>query len=358
MQNQKVLLITPSFKLNGGVVEFNKMLIRHGKSSFIVFELTSGLKKGIIGKLYGLIYDYIIFVTILIYKPVDIVHVNPSLGKNALRRDGNYIRIAKLFNKKVYVHWHGWNPDNEYLLEGKNSDLIHNTFFKADHIKVLSCQIEDKFCKMGFNNKLTLGNTFVDDELLDVIKTKNMKDNIFRILFLSTVSVNKGIYIALETYKILQSKNTNIQLTIAGSGKELGNVRKYISDNQLEGIQLVGHVEKKAKQTFFNQSDIYLFPSFYEGMPISVLEAMGFGLPIVCSKVGALPDFFENEKMGSMIDSKEPLEYANEIIKFLNNESLRVSIGNYNAQFVKNNFLASKTISKIEDDYSSILKHD
>lgn len=358
MQNPKVLLITPSFKLNGGVVEFNKMLIRYGKSRFIIFELTSGLKEGMIEKLYGLIYDYTRFFKILIFKPVDIVHVNPSLGKNAIRRDANYIRIAKLFNKKVYVHWHGWNRDNEYILEGKNSDLIHNSFFKADHIKVLSCQIEDKFRKMGFNNKLTLGNTFVDDELLDVIDTKNIKDNIFRILFLSTISINKGIYIALETYKILKSKNTNIQLTIAGSGKELENVRKYISDNKLDGIQLVGHVEKKAKRTILNQSDIYLFPSFYEGMPTSVLEAMGFGLPIVCSKVGALPDFFENEKMGFMVDSKEPLEYAKEIVKFLNNESLRVSIGNHNSQFVRKHFLASETINKIENDYSTILNHD
>lgn len=162
----KILVVTPSFNQKGGVVEFNKLLVKYGKSDFSVFELSSGLKRSAPGKVLAMLSDFIRFTTRLIFTPVDIVQINPSLGKNAVFRDGNLIRIARVFNKKIFIQWHGWNPDNEHLLEGKGRIFFQKTFFKADQIRVLSNHVLIKFTELGFTNKITLGNTFIDDELL------------------------------------------------------------------------------------------------------------------------------------------------------------------------------------------------
>mgnify|MGYP001152521669 FL=1 len=89
----KVLLISPSLKWYGGVIEFNKMLLKYGRSNYIIFELKSVLYKNILLKTIFLIIDFSKFCWLLITDKIDLVHVNPSLGKNSIKRDGIFIII-------------------------------------------------------------------------------------------------------------------------------------------------------------------------------------------------------------------------------------------------------------------------
>ena len=232
---------------------------------------------------------------------------------------------------------------------------MRKTLFKADHIKFLSYSFQEKFIKKGFLNKTSLGNTFVDDDLLKDFKFENRTiSKQVNILFLSTISVNKGIYTAIEIFLKLAQSN-NVILTVAGDGCELENVKKSVPELLKNNVIFTGYISGKRKAEVFRKADIYLFPSHYEGMPTSVLEAMSFGLPIVCSSVGALPDFFENEKMGYIIDKSDikTFEYATK--KLIENSSLRESIGKYNYKYATDHFLASKTIEKIDSDYFELI---
>lgn len=354
----KILVVTPSFSQKGGVVEFNKLLVKYGKSDFSVFELRSGLKQSTIAKVVVLLSDFLRFTTRLIFTSVDVVHINPSLGKNAVFRDGNLIRIAKVFNKKVFVQWHGWNPDNEYLLEGKGKTFVQKTFFKADQIRVLSNHVAIKFTELGFTNKITLGNTFIDDELLEGASGLNINDGVFRILFLSTISKNKGIYLAIEAFRILQSKGVKCELIIAGNGDELENSKKYVTENELKNVEFVGHVEGQSKQNVFRKSNVYLFPSYYEGMPTSVLEAMGFGLPVVCSNAGALAEFFEDGVMGFRIEDMNAQLFADALLKISSDPERSQTMGAFNSNYARNRFLASESVVTIERDYQLLLGNE
>lgn len=356
MIKPKVIVISPSFELKGGVVEFNKMLLKYSTLCLLFFKLKSGLKISKMGKINWLFIDYLRFVLVLLTKPIDIVHINPSLGKNAIRRDGYFIRISKFFNKKVYVHWHGWNPDNEYLLYGVNRNFLKTTFFKSDHIKFLSKKFADKFIEIGYENLVTIGNTFIDDELLiqnknQVRDTKNVK-----ILFLSTVSKNKGIFLALEAFEIVKKEYDTVELIIAGIGPELSEARDFVLKEELDNVIFVGHVSGLQKAELFSESDIYLFPSYYEGMPTSVLEAMGFGLTLISSNAGAIPDFFVQEKMGKMINSYLAKDYSNAIIELIYDRTKRKTIESFNMNYAKRHFVASESIARIDQDYQNLIK--
>jgi glycosyltransferase involved in cell wall biosynthesis len=85
-----------------------------------------------------------------------------------------------------------------------------------------------------------------------------------------------------------------------------------------------------------------------EGMPTSVLEAMAFGLPVISRPVGGIKDFFQNEKMGYLLESKDPAYYYEAIIKLLENKDLCKEIGLYNYSFAKENFMASIIAKNIE----------
>lgn len=349
--NVNVLLITPAFSKTGGVSEFNKLLLRYcRRSNIITFSMRSGMSKNIGGKFVAIVIDYVRYLYILLTKNLDVVHVGPSLNRKSLQRDSVYVFLAKLFNKSVFVHWHGWNPDFEYLLNQEK--FLKHTLFRANHIKFLSSYFEGKMINAGFKNMTTLGNTLVDDNLLEaVVRKRDGRDRNFNILFLSTVSINKGIYIMLDAFRIVREKMENTRLTIAGDGPELERARQYVRENGIEKVDFTHHVENTRKAEVFVNADLYVFPSQYEGMPTSVLEAMAFGLPILCNRVGALADFFENGRMGIALDNGTSKDFAYHIINFANNHKLCDNVGKFNQKYARGRFLASKGVEKIEEEY-------
>lgn len=132
-----------------------------------------------------------------------------------------------------------------------------------------------------------------------------------KLLFLSTISTNKGIYETIEIFRVLSRDYSDLRFIVAGDGPELARINNSIPSNLKDKITFTGYVTRIEKKNIFRKSYLYLFPSHYEGMPISLLEAMGYGLPVVCSNVGAIPDFFENGNMGFMINSRNSREFLN-----------------------------------------------
>ena len=118
--------------------------------------------------------------------------------------------------------------------------------------------------------------------------------------------MDKGILIALRTFELANKEFNNLLLTIAGDGPDLEYAKQYIIDNNIKNVQFIGRVDGDEKINALKSSDIYLFPSYTEGMPISLLEAMLFGNVIITSDVGGIKDFFEQGKMGYMIHGHEP----------------------------------------------------
>ena len=121
-------------------------------------------------------------------------------------------------------------------------------------------------------------------------------------------------------------------------------------------VRFMQHLtDTEEKRKVFDASDVYLFPSHEEGMPISVLEAMAFGLPIVTRPVGALKDFFEDGKHGFITESRSPEILASLLEKLISNKKLRHDISNYNFHYARTRFLASKVSKRLENIYSSLL---
>jgi glycosyltransferase involved in cell wall biosynthesis len=202
----------------------------------------------------------------------------------------------------------------------------------------------------------------VDDELFDIADDFQVNHAVsdkatnFHILFLSRIEKYKGIYEAIEAYRILKNSYADVSMTIAGSGPEYANAMGYVSGRSIEGIEFCGYIEGMEKQQQFQKADVYLFPTYYgEGMPISVLEAMSYGLPIITRPVGGLRDFFEEGRMGFITDSVDPTVFSELLERLYLDPELRSRIKAFNREYAKQRFAASRVAGRLEQIYKKVL---
>jgi len=344
----KILINTPDTSILSGVANHYKGL-KPFWSLKVKYNFIGG-RKGVPGPII-LFFDYLKFIFLCAFGKYDVVLLNPSLGKTALKRDALFLKIAKCFNIKTVVFFHGWSQVMINELNN-NSNKFSKTFNKADKIIVLANSFKTDLMKWGITQPIHLTTTKVNDDLLKNFDFKNKvyTDNI---LFLTRIETYKGIFTTLEAYKIVKPIFPNLTLTVAGDGSKLAEAKEFVKQSKLEDVVFLGNISgDKLAKTFANAS-IYILPSHSEGMPTSVLEAMAFGLPIISRPVGGLVDFFEEDKMGCLIKSLEPKDYADKIAYLLQNPEKNQETGKYNHEYAKKHFMASKVASEIENILSN-----
>lgn len=359
----KVIITHPHFNDPGGVAKYYRKL--KGKFSVDVEHCVIGKRpdeNGYLLKVCRMLSDYIRILGFLAKRETKIIHINPSLDPKSVLRDGLSLLLGRFFKKKTIVFFRGWRKDFEKDLERNGLWLFKQIYGKSDLIIVLSMEFKYKLRSWGFKQPIYREVTIADDELLNGFNIKKVieKRTSFkkkRILFLSRIIKEKGVYIVIEAICNLLKKYPNIELIIAGDGSELGGVKLYVKNLSLPNVIFKGYVNGEEKKQLLENSYIFCFPSYYgEGMPNGVVEAMAFGMPVITRTVGGIPDFFKNGKNGYMTDSKNPIVIAGLIEKIIKDEELYKRISLYNYQYAQLQFLSSRAVKRLEKYYQNVLK--
>lgn len=168
----------------------------------------------------------------------------------------------------------------------------------------------------------------------------------------------KGVYIAAEVARLLrQSGHERFRLILAGAGRELENLKNFIVKNHLtEYVEMPGFISGEEKKKVLLASDIFLFPTHYgEGCPLVILEAMGSGLAIVSTPVGAIPEIVRHNENGFIIDSRNPKDFAIAVEKLIEDRKLLRDMQEANKKKAEENLEARVVTRKVESLYLSIL---
>jgi glycosyltransferase involved in cell wall biosynthesis len=123
-----------------------------------------------------------------------------------------------------------------------------------------------------------------------------------------------------------------------------------------ESIDYFGEIQGEDKKTFLNTSDIFILPSYTEGLPISMLEAMASRLPLVVTPVGAISEIVENEVNGFIIPVGDYKALAEKILILANDNDLRKRIGENNFRKMQQKYDIKLIIKKLEGLYESLMK--
>ncbi|WP_346863271.1 glycosyltransferase family 4 protein [uncultured Draconibacterium sp.] len=340
----KILINTPHLEHLGGVANHYKGLRNYWKED-VIYNFIGG-RNGISGILIIPFDIFKFLVKCLIFYP-DIIILNPSLGKNAIPRDFLFLKLATLFGFKTIVFFHGWNKNQEQKINS-NFKKFASKLDRAHTIIVLAEEFRRTLLNWGIKSPIYLTSTKIDDQLLSKFDFSEKSQN-YNILFLSRIEKEKGIFIAIDAYEKIQKKYPNSSLTIAGDGSALVSAKKIVIDRKIKNTNFLGKISGKNLKNAFRNANLYLFPTYGEGMPTSVLEAMAFGLPVISRPVGGLNDFFENDKMGYLIDSFNSDDFTERISFLFEHEEKMMDIGKYNHYYAIEKFLASKVAKQLEN---------
>lgn len=151
------------------------------------------------------------------------------------------------------------------------------------------------------------------------------------LVFTGRLAISKGVLFLTEVFNILIKKYKDIHLVFVGSG---GNsfddceheIKKFITDNKIEShVTLTGLVNNVNE--YLMASDMFVFPSEYEGFGLSIIEALSCGLPVVVTKVGIARDIVENYTNGIVVNIGSKQEFQNAIEWILNHKDQWVRLG-------------------------------
>lgn len=184
----------------------------------------------------------------------------------------------------------------------------------------------------------------------------------FNILFISNLLEAKGVFIVLEAFKVLAKKYKDINFEIAGdsfSEKMDDKIRDYIFKNKLTGrVNFIGGIYGEKKYQLYQKADVFAFPTFFEQecFPLVILEALSFGLPVITTSEGAIPEIIKNEKNGFLINPKNPLELIEKIELLYNNKQLLFQIGKNNRRVFEEKYSLEVFENNLKRVFNSIIE--
>ena len=145
----------------------------------------------------------------------------------------------------------------------------------------------------------------------------------FTVLFIGFLIKNKGIIDFIKVAEYFKDTNNEIIFQIAGIGELKNHIEDYISKTNNSNIEYVGWADTEKKDKLYRNADLFFLPSYNEGMPIVLLEAMKWSLPIISTDIAGIPEEISNGVNGFLYNPGNIEGYIQGIEKLYNNVSLR-----------------------------------
>lgn len=303
----------------GGVAQVINTYSKYVYSYFRCIPNSGG--NNIVSKLFSAISSYIYTFFLLIFdRRIKIIHIHTA-SYNSFKRSSYWVILGKLFKKKIVLHIHGGGFREYYAT---NPIWIKNILDKSDCLVVLS-----EIWKKYFEGELKCKNVEIVENIVPSPEKKEIVkgQGKFHLLFMGLITEQKGIFDLLEMLNEHKELQKNIMLHVGGNG----NVQEliYIINryNLNSCVKFEGFVSGQKKIDLLNIADAYILPSYTEGVPISILEAMSYSLPILSTPVGGIPEVVFNGVNGILFTPGNKKEMYHALSEVLDNNILKKQMG-------------------------------
>lgn len=283
-----------------------------------------------------------------------VIHLSSS-SSIALLKDWLIIRLAKKFNIPVIMHWHFGRIPQLSIKRNWEWKLLCHLIHKSTWSIVLDTKSYRILSSLGFinisniPNPLALDNENQSRKLLGKYNPREQD----RLIFVGHIVRSKGIYELVEACALIPSVK---ELILVGPYEEVVQKELLIMANKRGNgvwLKLTGKLDKDHVLKLMVNAPFLVLPSYTEGFPLVIVEAMAMGCAIIATDVGAIPemlDIYSDKPCGICVPAKNTDKLREAIITLMNDHLKAETMGKNGNERVLNNY----TMGKVVEQYKSI----
>lgn len=349
----RVLMIGPALEVQGGMSAFAQIILEawpdtQYKVHFIATAIDGPKGLKLIAAVKALL-DFL--ASLVVYRP-DILHVNLSSHASFYRKS-LFILIAHLFRLKIAIHSHA---SSFHIFYEAVSGPVQRWYIRyilnlATRMLVLAKGWQEFFSRLYTRGEPII--VYNPMRCLDLPIAQKPDSHI--VLKLGRLGQRKGTYDLLRAIPIVTQSHPKAQFWLGGDG-EVEKVRQSLSSAPWgKNVRLLGWVRGEAKDEALSRAAVFVLPSYSEGLPMAILEAMAYGLPVVSTPVGGIPMAVLDGETGFLVQPGDVEAIAQRIILLLNDPELRNRMGGNAQRHIREKFEVSAVIQQIFAVYDSMM---
>ena len=308
-------------------------------------------------KLLKGICGYFHFAYVLMFHKPDVVHIHSSFGPSFYRKMP-FIYMASWRKIPIINHIHGADFD-EFFLNAPESkkEKIKKVYNRCDILIALSEEWKERLAQIVPEDKITIIENYsvLHEDALEERMRRSCNNTV---LFLGELGKRKGCYDIPAVIAQVKKYVPNVRFVLAGAGSDADEkaIKQLINEKSVtENTIFPGWVRGDTKDKLLREADVIFLPSYNEGMPMSVLDAMGYGLPVVSTNVGGIPKIVHDGENGYCCEAGDVDRMGEAIVNLMLDEKLRKDAGRDSIDIVKAKYSLEAHIEILERVYEGTM---
>lgn len=354
---QNIIIVAPSLNPNvtlGGVSSVAGFIANNNTANYTYSHFEQGRRdsdKSKLKRVFAIIANYRKWKRVLESNPNSIIHYNFPLSFDSTIRDYFFMRVAVRTKRKIVIHVHGGKYMNTESFPWLINKMLHVIFSWNVPFIVLSDKerqiIENRY-------KSTRVHVLQNSVVID----KAYKDGVFStppvIGYIGRIAQTKGMDELVEALKQLKEKGYHFKFHLAGNESEGTDYVAMFKEALEDKFYYAGIVSGNEKKEFLLKLDIFTLPSYFEGLPLSLLECMSYGIIPIVTSVGSITEVIDHNFNGLLIKDHDVDSLSEAIIELLNDKDKRIRLSKATRQTIIDKFSAAIYFKKLNDIYQSI----
>jgi len=299
MRKKEIVMVGTSPEARGGIAT----VVRNYQDSGLISKwgvryVVTHVQESKFAKLRCASSAWLKLVVMLLFNRVSLLHVHMS-SRNSTWRKFTYILAAAAFRVPYLIHMHGGNYADFYEKEcGSFGKLLIRTLLrKAKYVLVLSSSWATDMQRIAPDTKIMVLHNSVPIPELAVGPSKT-GDSAPSVVFLGLICEGKGVFDLVRAASLV---TRNFSLDLGGDG-DVAQVKTLVKELGLEAkVHFHGWVRGQDKDELLAKARIFVLPSYYEGVPMAILEAMSWSVPVITTPVGGIPEVVSQGMEGVLV---------------------------------------------------------
>lgn len=342
-----IFMIGPPPQARGGIASVINAYFSCGLlEKWPIIFVPTYVEGGVLAKFYCALKAMVKFIKLLLQNRIALLHVHAARRRSFWRK-AIFIQISFFLNCPVLIHLHSGGFLSFYEKEcGKLKKFWIKYSFRNSTLIVLTKSWKKNYEIFSPKNIIVIPN-FVE---LPPLNKEPLEPTL---LFLGRLTQEKGIFDLFEAISLVKPFYPNLLVRLGGESENIDAISRELDRLEIRSnIILEGWVDGKKKREMMSQATAFVLPSYIEGLPMGILEAMSYGLPVVATRVGGVPDVIKHGVNGVLVNVGQVSELAAEIDHLLSDSIFRGCLAHAGRQTVEWHYSPEAVLPLLDSLYS------